>query len=88
MIQLESLKSKPLLVRVTTTYFCAGLVTNDQGIVIEAAPIMKWAKGQHYTRVLEYYRRKNTLKEFWEIEDAPLGTFPTLDAFDAAFIDP
>jgi hypothetical protein len=50
-----------VLVRVTTKYFCAGLIANDEGIVIEAAPIMKWAKGKDYADVLAYYSLRNTL---------------------------
>jgi hypothetical protein len=88
LIQLKTLIGKPLLVRVTTTYFCAGIVTDAQGIVVDAAPIVRWAMGKHYTRVIDYFKRKNTLEEYWEIEDAPLGTSPPLDAFDAAFVDP
>lgn len=55
---------------------------------MDAAPIVKWSMGKHYTRVIEYYQRKKTLIDYWEIEDASISTLSEMAAFNAAFDDP
>ena len=34
------------LYRVDTGYYCAGLVTDDAGIVVDAAPVLAWSIGK------------------------------------------
>lgn len=46
--------------RLTTTFACAGLVT-DEGLVTESAPIFKWTRGKALIQVEAYYRKKNSL---------------------------
>lgn len=45
------------LYRVVTHYFVAGLIVYE-GAVIEAAPIMRWAKGKTLTQVVNWVVHK------------------------------
>jgi hypothetical protein len=38
------------LYRITTDYFCAGLITKNE-IVIEAAPILSWTIGKRFNQI-------------------------------------
>lgn len=49
--------SRETLVQITTPYFCAGVVARD-GIVREAAPIVRYMKGWDGIRVADYCRSK------------------------------
>jgi len=51
------------LIWINTTYFCAGVVIDDSGIVIEAAPILKWAIGLKINEVIRRMKWKNVLIE-------------------------
>jgi len=55
------------LLQITAPHFCAGLVV-QKGIVIEAAPILRWAKGKRWVEVQDYFNRKG-----WEIAVADEG---------------
>lgn len=44
-----------MLAQVTTNRFCAGLVIRD-GVVVEAAPILRHTIGWRTYRLLSYYR--------------------------------
>lgn len=46
-----------LLVRVTVPHFCAGIVVRDE-VVVEAAPILKWAIGKPLEEVARWALRK------------------------------
>jgi hypothetical protein len=46
-----------MLVQVTAPHFCAGLVLVD-GVVTEAAPILKWAIGKRREWLSDYFRQK------------------------------
>ena len=46
-----------MLVQVTAPHFCAGIILKD-GIVTEAAPILRWAIGWRRARLSEYFREK------------------------------
>ena len=50
-----------IIVWVNVKYFCAGLICDDEGKVIEAAPIVKWARGKHYLDVIQYFQMKGNL---------------------------
>jgi len=50
-------KSPVILWRVEAPHFCASFDTVD-GIVTEAAPIIKWMMGKSYDEVLSYATRK------------------------------
>jgi len=39
------------LYRIEMTYMCAGVITNDKGIIIKTAPILRWSKGKHISAV-------------------------------------
>lgn len=51
-----------MLYRITAPHFVAGLNT-EVGVVVEAAPILKWALGKDIDYLKEYFKRKN-----WQIE--------------------
>jgi hypothetical protein len=44
-----------MLLQIESPYFCAGVITNYEGIVITAAPIIKWSIGKHF-RCLNKYK--------------------------------
>lgn len=48
-----------MLYRCQTNYFCCGITTDEHGIVIEAAPIMKWVIGRHYSYVRSWLLSKS-----------------------------
>ena len=50
------------LCQVTTSYFCCGIEVED-GVVVAAAPIMKWAVGKSDTAVREWVRKKKGTME-------------------------
>jgi len=54
------------LYRVTTNYFCCGvMVEND--IIKETAPIMSWARGKSLLKVMDWVRKKKgTIEEMRE----------------------
>ena len=45
------------LLQVDTGYACFGVVVRN-GIVVEAAPIAKWAVGKSLADVVEHFKRK------------------------------
>jgi hypothetical protein len=47
------------LIQIDSGYFCAGVVVEPRGIVIKAAPILKYMVGWNSKRVHEYCRVKN-----------------------------
>jgi hypothetical protein len=46
------------LIRIVSTNFCCGIVIDENYIVIEAAPILRWATGRHCREVKRYLERK------------------------------
>lgn len=46
-----------MLIRITLSYAVFGLIVED-AVVVEAAPIARWAVGKPIRDVLTYYRRK------------------------------
>lgn len=50
------------LYQIDTGYACAGIETNDDGIVIFAAPIFKWMIGKNIDNVLEWKKIKRYAK--------------------------
>lgn len=42
------------LIRIETRYFVAGIEVDDQGTVIEAAPILKWTIGKKLAKVKKW----------------------------------
>lgn len=46
------------LFRITAPYFCAGVEIED-GVVVEAAPILAWMIGKPFTYVKSYCTRKS-----------------------------
>lgn len=57
--------SQTKLYQIETTYFTAGLVINGQGLVIDAAPIIKYMMGWSEKRAMDYIREKG-----WWFSDA------------------
>jgi hypothetical protein len=51
-----------MLYRVTSNYFCAGLIMRN-GKVVRAAPIIKYMKGWNIVRIRQYAARRN-----WTVE--------------------
>jgi hypothetical protein len=57
------------LFQVTTDYFCCGLVTEGD-VVVDAAPIMSWAKGKCRVEIRQWVaRRKGTIKYVCTLEE-------------------
>lgn len=58
-----------MLYRITTGYFCAGIIV-ENNIVKEAAPILNWTIGKHILFITSWVDMKNgtieQLKEFKE----------------------
>lgn len=52
-----------MLVRVAAPHFVAGIVLDDAGVVIEAAPILAWERGKHYGELRAYFARKHWVAE-------------------------
>jgi len=46
-----------MLIQLTSPYFCAGVVVKD-GVVTEAAPIVKWMKCKELSEVQTYCKAK------------------------------
>ncbi len=44
--------------RVTAPHFCAGIVFDAEGGVLEAAPILAWAKGKSAKWLKAYFDKK------------------------------
>jgi hypothetical protein len=47
-------------------YFYAGILVND-GVIVNAAPVLRWSVGQSFTAFMDYARRKN-----WGVVDAEI----------------
>lgn len=48
-------------VYVVATYFCCGVDINEKGVVIEAAPILRWSVGKHYSVIEKFLKKKGKL---------------------------
>lgn len=46
------------IIRVEAPHFVAGLILNEAGICVEAAPILRWAVGKRREELLPYFKRK------------------------------
>jgi hypothetical protein len=53
---------KEVLVRITSDYFCAGIVFKDD-YVCETAPILKWSKNRSF-----FWMKKYCEKKKWKFE--------------------
>ena len=51
-----------ILYRVTSPYFCAGIVV-QLGKIVVTAPILSWTNGKLFVSFLAYCRHKN-----WDVE--------------------
>lgn len=40
-------------------YACGGIVCDDNGIIVDTAPIFSWWKGKHVKEILKWKRIKN-----------------------------
>jgi len=49
---------KEKLMRITSSYFCAGVILNSKEIIIETAPILKWSKGRDLWWFEKYCKKK------------------------------
>jgi hypothetical protein len=49
------------LYQITSSYFCAGIIVND-GVIVQAAPILKWSIGHTFEYFRAYCRTK-----YWAI---------------------
>ena len=48
-----------MLWRITTFYFCCGIVTNSSGYIVEAAPILQWSVGKYLNTLLNWVDGKD-----------------------------
>lgn len=46
------------LYHITLPYMCAGVVANQSGMIIKAAPILRWTIGKHISEVKNWVLRK------------------------------
>lgn len=51
-------QQRPWLVQVTAPHFCAGIVINERGMCVEAAPILRWCIGKRTGFLQDYVKRK------------------------------
>lgn len=54
------------LIRITSTYFCCGVVVDGNWVVVEAAPIIKWMVGRHLKELKTFLQRRNAFIQ-WEV---------------------
>jgi hypothetical protein len=47
-----------MLYQVTSSYYCAGIITTNSGFVIKAAPILKWTIGKSIKYLQQYFTTK------------------------------
>jgi hypothetical protein len=45
--------------RISVSYACGGIIANDQGTVVEAAPVFKWMLGKKMSAVRMWLRGKS-----------------------------
>ena len=55
-----------MLYQVTAPYMCAGLEVDEDGVVVFAAPILKWTVGKRIGDVIRWVDRKGF--EIQEVE--------------------
>lgn len=61
---------------------CFGLIAQN-GVVIEVAPIAKWANGKTTEEVLGYFRRKGGKVELvWRKEEEASGDISYINIYD------
>jgi hypothetical protein len=53
-----------MLIQITTTYFCAGIIAKNN-IIIKAAPILKWTIGKDVIFVKNYFSKKKVLLKWY-----------------------
>ena len=53
----EWLMDDEWMVQIDAPHYCAGMVSIN-GLVIDAAPILKWALGKRLEETLDYFRKK------------------------------
>jgi hypothetical protein len=63
--------SREYLVQIQAPHFCAGLVILGARCV-DAAPILKWAKGKHVNELASYFRKRG-----WKTEGMPVEILTT-----------
>lgn len=59
----SALSVEMILLRITAPHFCAGIVLDDAGHVIRAAPILAWIRGRKIDAITAYAKRKGWLIE-------------------------
>ena len=57
-----------MLVQITSSYFCAGIIL-ENGICIEAAPIVKYMKGWDRPKIRDYCKYKKWSAKIIDHED-------------------
>lgn len=53
--------------RIEMTYMCAGVITNEDGIIIRTAPILKWSFGKHINSVKKWCKNHKKFISFKEV---------------------
>ncbi len=48
-----------MLYQVTTNYFCCGIITDDNDLIIDVAPIMYWSIGKRFEDIRWWISSKN-----------------------------
>jgi hypothetical protein len=50
-------------IRITSSYFCAGIIVKDD-IIVQAAPILSWSINKRLSNLKSYFNRKG-----WKYEE-------------------
>jgi hypothetical protein len=54
-----------MLLRIDSTYFCAGAILNNE-VCVEAAPIIKYMVGWKFGKIMDYSNQKR-----WNVQVLP-----------------
>ena len=57
-----------MLVWINASYFCCGIETTGDGIIIDTAPIVRWAMGKPAHKLRSYLERKGVLLHWRQIK--------------------
>lgn len=57
------------MIRITSDWYCAGAVVNDNGKIIRAAPILGRFIGKSAQRLIDYAKLRKFKVEMWDVKN-------------------
>ena len=63
------MENEEKLIWINTTRFCCGVVVSSEGLILEGAPIVKWAVGKSLKDLLVWLQMKNQLLRIERVKD-------------------